>query len=117
MCKTQQVHPPSKTAVPWSAPGSYELGTEGTGIEAARQKLSAVLPRFHVMLTTYEVRCAVLRHAAPCIAVARGRAPAADCLCSRGSCRASHGCVGTVMECVQHAAGHQQHTVPLAGPC
>lgn len=35
--------------------GRYELGSEEDGMEAARQKTSALIPRFHVMLTTYEV--------------------------------------------------------------
>ncbi|GAB4823683.1 hypothetical protein N2152v2_010729 [Parachlorella kessleri] len=33
----------------------YELGTDEDGLEAARQGLTKLLPRFHVMLTTYEV--------------------------------------------------------------
>ena len=47
--------------VHWSASSEivaacrYELGTDEDGLEAARQGLTKLLPRFHVMLTTYEV--------------------------------------------------------------
>lgn len=44
------------SSVPLTSPFRYELGTEGDSMETARQKLSKVLPRFHCMLTTYEVR-------------------------------------------------------------
>ena len=33
----------------------YELGSEEDGLDAARRKQTSLLPRFHVLLTTYEV--------------------------------------------------------------
>lgn len=97
-------------------PCSYELGTEGTGIEAARHKLSAVLPRFHVMLTTYEVGM-------PCCAMLCCRLGARSCcgmLVQLGGLlrlsRTSVAAVDAVMQRVQQVARQQQRRIPSACP-